>query len=128
MVRATGATGTYEIRDGTGVTRGADGTPNRTDPLTGQPILGNVAETFEFRAISRDLETPWIEQFGIGVQRELQPNLLLEARYVGSRGHNLLESRAFNQRYDLNDPSTPDYIFERFNQRVRRREFARTVR
>jgi hypothetical protein len=116
VVRATGATGVYEIRDGTGVTRGADGTPNRTDPLTGQPILGNVAETFEFRAISRDLQTPWVEQYGIGMQRELAQNLMLEMRYVGSRGHKLLEARAFNQGFDLNDPATPDYIFERFNR------------
>ena len=90
--------------------------PTAIDPLTGQPILGNVAETFEFRAISRDLETPWVEQFGIGLQRELGRNLMVEARYVGSRGHKLLEARAFNQGYDLNDPSTPDYIFERFNK------------
>ena len=41
---------------------------------------------------------------------------MFEARYVGSRGHKLLEARAFNQGYDLNDPSTPDYIFERFNK------------
>ena len=116
VVRATGVGGTYEIRDGTQVTRGADGTPNRNDPLTGQPILGNVAETFEFRAISRDLQTPWIEQFGIGVQREIASNLMVEVRYVGSRGHELLESRAFNQPWDLNDPNTPDFIYERFNR------------
>ena len=116
VVRNTGANGLYEIRDATGVTRQADGTNNRTDPLTGLPILGNVAETFEFRAISRDLETPWIEQFGIGIQRQLGTNLMVEARYVGSRGHDLLESRAFNQGFDLNDPTTPDYIFERFNR------------
>jgi hypothetical protein len=115
VVRGPGAAGTYEIRDGTQVTRGADGTLNRTDPLTGQPILGNVAETFEFRAISRDLETPWLEQFGIGLQREIGRDLMIEARYVGSRGHKLLEARAFNQGYDLNDTSTPDYIYERFN-------------
>jgi hypothetical protein len=41
---------------------------------------------------------------------------MIEARYVGSRGRKLLESRAFNQGYDLNDPATPDYIFERFNR------------
>ncbi|HYN10975.1 MAG TPA: TonB-dependent receptor [Vicinamibacterales bacterium] len=116
VARATGPNGVYEIRDATGVTRGADGTANRTDPVTGLPILGNVAETFEFRAISRDLETPWVEQYGIGIQRQLGSNLMLEARYVGSRGHKLLESRAFNQGFDLNDPSTPDYIFERFNK------------
>ena len=116
VVRAIGANGLYEIRDATGVTRGADGSNNRVDPLTGQPILGNVAETFEFRAISRDLETPWVDQYGFGIQHQLSVDLMVEARYIGSRGHKLLESRAFNQGYDLNDPATPDYIFERFNK------------
>jgi hypothetical protein len=39
----------------------------------------------------------------------------VEVRYVGSRGSDLLQTVAFNQGYDLNDPATPDYIFERFN-------------
>ena len=43
-------------------------------------------------------------------------NLMLEVRYVGSKGSKLLEARAFNQGYDLNAADTPDYIFERFNQ------------
>ena len=116
VTRATGANGAYAVRDGTQVTRGADGTLNPIDPVTNQPTLGNVAETFEFRAIDRDLVTPWIEQFGIGIQREISRNLMVEARYVGSRGHDLLESRAFNQGYDLNDPNTPDHIYERFNR------------
>jgi len=116
IVRTGGATGTYQIRDGTSVTAGADGTPNPTDPATGQPFRGNVAETFEFRAISRDLQAPYVQQYNFGVQRELGPNMSVEVRYVGSKGHELLEARAFNQGFDLNDPSTPDYIFERFNQ------------
>jgi hypothetical protein len=116
IVRTGGATGTYQIRDGTSVTAGADGTPNPIDPATGQPFRGNVAETFEFRAISRDLQAPYVQQYNFGVQRELGPNMSVEVRYVGSKGHELLEARAFNQGYDLNDTSTPDYIFERFNQ------------
>ena len=116
IVRTAGATGTYQIRDSTAVTAGADGTPNPIDPATGQPFRGNVAETFEFRAISRDLHAPYVQQYNFGVQRELGPNMAVEVRYVGSKGHELLEARAFNQGYDLNDPSTPDYIFERFNQ------------
>ena len=116
VVRTSGATGTYQIRDGTNVTRGADGTINPIDPATGLPTRGNIAETFEFRAIDRDLRTPSVQQYNIGVQRELGANTMLEVRYVGSTGRDLLEARAFNQGYDLNDPATPDYIFERFNQ------------
>ncbi len=116
VVRTAGANGTYQIRDGTNVTRGADGTPNPVDPATGLPTLGNIAETFEFRAVDRDLKTPYVQQYNFGVQRELGNDLMLEVRYVGSKGTDLLEALAFNQGYDLNSPETPDHIFERFNQ------------
>ena len=108
IVRTAGAGGTYEIRDNTNVTLGADG--------SAQAFRGNVAETFEFRAIDRDLVAPWVQQYNFGVQREFGSNMVVEVRYVGSKGHDLLEARAFNQGYDLNDPATPDYIFDRFNQ------------
>jgi hypothetical protein len=116
IVRTGGANGTYQIRDGTNVTLGADGTPNPTDPTTGQPTRGNIAETFEFRAVDRNLTTPSIQQYNFGVQRELGANMMVEVRYVGSKGTDLLEANAFNQGYDLNDPNTPDHIFDRFNQ------------
>jgi hypothetical protein len=66
--------------------------------------------------IDRNLRTPYIQQYNFGVQRELGANLMLEIRYVGSKGTKLLEATAFNQGYDLNDGSTPDHIYERFNQ------------
>ena len=116
IVRTAGATGAYQIRDGTNVTRGADGTLNPVDPATGLPTRGNIAETFEFRAIDRNLRTPYVQQYNFGVQRELTTNLMLEVRYVGSKGTKLLEATAFNQGYDLNAADTPDHIFERFNQ------------
>jgi hypothetical protein len=116
ILRTAGATGTYQIRDGTNVTRGADGTLNPIDPASGQPTRGNIAETFEFRAVDRDLRTPYVQQYNFGVQRELGANLMLEVRYIGSKGRQLLEARAFNQGYDLNAADTPDHIFERFNQ------------
>ena len=56
IVRTAGANGTYQIRDGTNVTRGADGTLNPIDPATGLPTRGNIAETFEFRAVDRNLQ------------------------------------------------------------------------
>jgi Carboxypeptidase regulatory-like domain/TonB-dependent Receptor Plug Domain len=110
VVRGSGGGGTYVIRDNTGVTRDARG-----NPTTGVN-LGNIAETFEFRAIDRDLKTPFVQQWNLGVQYELAKDLLFEARYVGTRGQNLLQAVAFNQGYDLNDPNTPDHIFERFNR------------
>lgn len=116
IVRTAGATGTYEIRDGTQVTAGADGLANPIDPSTGLPFRGNVAETFEFRAVDRNLEAPWIQQYNSGIQRELGGNMAVEIRYVGTKGHKLLEARAFNQGFDLNVADVPDYIFDRFNQ------------
>jgi len=107
ITRSSGVGGTYSIRDNTGVTRDARG--NTTPP-------GNIAETLEFRAVDRDLKTPSVQQWNIGVQYEVTKNLLIEARYVGTRGRKLLQALAFNQGYDLNDPNTPDHIFERFNQ------------
>ena len=116
VVRTGGATGTYQIRDNTNVIRGADGTLNPIDPATGQPFRGNIAETFEFRAVDRNLRTPYVQQWNIGGQYEVTSNLLVEVRYVGSKGTKLLQATSFTQGFDLNDPNTPDFIFERFNQ------------
>lgn len=116
VVRTGGATGTYQIRDNTNVTRGADGTLNPTDPATGLPFRGNIAETFEFRAVDRNLRTPYVQQWNFGGQYEVTKDLLVEVRYVGSKGTKLLQATSFAQGFDLNDPNTPDYIYERFNR------------
>jgi hypothetical protein len=107
--------GTFVIRDGTNVTRQSNGTANPTDLVTNMPALGNVAETFEFRAVDRNLRTPYVQQWNLGLQFELTKNMMLEARYVGTKGTKLLQSLAFNQGYDLNNSSTPDFVFKRFN-------------
>lgn len=109
VVRGSGAGGTYVIRDNTGVS--VDPRGQSTGSQT-----GNIAETFEFRAIDRNLKTPYVQQWNIGAQYEIANGWLVEARYVGTRGKNLLQAVAFNQGYDLNDPNTPDHIYERFNQ------------
>ncbi len=108
ITRASGVGGTYVIRDNTGVSRDPRGTAT-TPP-------GNIAETFEFRAVDRNLKTPYVQQWNLGFQYELAKNTLIEVRYVGTRGQNLLQAVAFNQGFDLNDPSTPDHIYDRFNQ------------
>lgn len=116
VVRTGGANGTYQIRDNTNVTRGADGTLNPIDPATGLPFRGNIAETFEFRAVNRDLRTPYVQQWNFGGQYEVSKNFLVEIRYVGSKGTKLLQATSFAQGFDLNDPNTPDFIYERFNR------------
>jgi hypothetical protein len=86
--------GTFRIRDNTGVVTtpivGSNGqnTSNPIDLGTGQAIRGNVAETFEFRAIDRDLRTPYIQQYNLGVQYELGRNNLLEVATSARRARN----------------------------------------
>jgi hypothetical protein len=119
IVRSSGAGGTYVIRDNTPVFTDSRGTPQgaNCNVSTGTGCTrGNIAETFEFRAIDRDLKTPYVHQWNVGIQYELMKDLLFEARYTGTAGKNLLIARALNQGYDLNDPNTPDHIYERFNQ------------
>ncbi len=119
IVRGSGATGNYQIRDNTPVFVDSRGTPQGAScvPATGVGCTrGNIAETFEFRAVDRDLKTPLIHQWNVGVQYELAKDLLFEARYVGTKGKGLLIANALNQGFDLNDPNTPDHVYERFNQ------------
>lgn len=73
------------------------------------------AEPLEFRAIDRDLKTPLVYQWNLGLQQQFLKNWVVEAKYVGTRGQNLLLAVGFNQPYDLNDPNTPDYIYKRLN-------------
>lgn len=119
IIRGSGVNGSYQIRDNTPVFIDSRGTPQGTgcDPNTGTNcIRGNIAETFEFRAIDRNLRTPYVHQWNFGGQYEFAKNWLIEARYVGTAGRNLLLARALNQGFDLNNPNTPDHIYERFNQ------------
>ncbi|MEW5981423.1 MAG: TonB-dependent receptor [Acidobacteriota bacterium] len=94
--------GQYRIFDGTGV----NGT-------------GNIAETLEFRAIDRNLQTPYYQQWNLGWQWEVAPGTALELRYNGSRGHGLLLATALNEPWDLNDPNTPQEILDRITAAYR---------
>ncbi|MEZ5307700.1 MAG: carboxypeptidase regulatory-like domain-containing protein [Pyrinomonadaceae bacterium] len=78
-------------------------------------VSGIGAEPVEFRAIDKDLKTPMIQQWNVGLQQQFFKDWTIEARYVGTRGQNLLLAVGFNQPYDLNDPNTPDYIYGRLN-------------
>ncbi|MEQ1764581.1 MAG: TonB-dependent receptor [Pyrinomonadaceae bacterium] len=119
LLRTAGAGGTYQIRDNTPVFVDSRGTPQGAGCViaTGvNCIRGNIAETFEFRAIDRNLQTPFVHQWNVGAQYQLSKDLVVEARYIGTKGQNLLIAQALNQGFDFNDPNTPDHIYERFNQ------------
>ncbi len=100
------SSGAYTIRDGTG-SAGVNGG------------LGNIAEALEFRAIDRNLRTPFYQQWNLGWQWEVAPSMALEVRYNGSRGHDLLLATALNEPWDLNDPATPVAIRERITAAYR---------
>lgn len=106
LVYSGGATGSYQVRDGTGVLGVNGGT-------------GNIAETLEFRAIDRNLKTPFYQQWHAGWQWEVMANMALELRYNGSRGHDLLLSTALNEPWDLNDPNTPPEVLQRITNAFR---------
>jgi hypothetical protein len=48
-------------------------------------------------AYQRDLRTPWFEHWSAGVQRQFGSSRIIEAAYVGSRGHELVAARDINQ-------------------------------
>lgn len=100
--RLTFASGSYVVRDGTGI----GGT-------------GNIAETLEFRAIDRRLETPFYEHWNVGYELQVARETAVEVRYAGSRGHRLLLATALNQPWDLNDPAVPRHILDRITAAYR---------
>jgi hypothetical protein len=48
-------------------------------------------------AYQRDLQTPWMQHWNVGVQRRLGRRRMFEVSYVGSRGHDLISARDANQ-------------------------------
>lgn len=48
-------------------------------------------------AYQRDLQTPWMEHWNIGLQRQIGRARAVEVAYVGSRGHDLISARDLNQ-------------------------------
>jgi TonB dependent receptor len=56
--------------------------------------------------VSPDFRPALIQQFGLNVQYEIRPNLLLEVGYVGTRGTHLIRTILLNQALDAS-PSNP---------------------
>lgn len=48
-------------------------------------------------AYQRDLRTPWMQHWNVGVQHQIGARRAVEVAYVGSRGHDLISARDGNQ-------------------------------
>jgi hypothetical protein len=48
-------------------------------------------------AYQRDLQTPWMEHWNIGLQHAIGHSRSIEVAYAGSRGHDLISARDMNQ-------------------------------
>ncbi len=69
-----------------------------TSPLPlGNPFGGSGTSTTSPRGVPRDLSNSYLQQFSLGVQREVFHNLLFEIAYVGSKGTKLIRTRNVNQ-------------------------------
>ena len=64
------------------------------DPFPADYPIPSPQSGFTFQ---RDLKTPYLQHFSVGVQRQLGGTRSVEAAYVGSRGSSLIAGRDLNQ-------------------------------
>ena len=65
---------------------------------------GAIAQTVGRRAQDANQRTPYIQQFNIGAQYELRPDLVLDVAFVGNKGTKLNGFRNLNQRAVITNP------------------------
>lgn len=68
---------------------------NFLNPAAGAPP-GTLAASGNILAISPDFRTPEIQQYSVGIQRELFRNAVIDISYVGTKGDFLIRRRNIN--------------------------------
>jgi hypothetical protein len=58
-------------------------------------------EAFETQMVSPDLQTPYLQQWGVNTQWEFKPNWMIELGYIGTKGDHLLQFINMNQALDI---------------------------
>jgi hypothetical protein len=58
---------------------------------------GSAALASTLAAIDYHFITPYIQQYGVGIQQQLTPNTLLDVSYLGSKGTHLVDAQDINQ-------------------------------
>ncbi|HEY4048331.1 MAG TPA: carboxypeptidase regulatory-like domain-containing protein [Acidobacteriaceae bacterium] len=86
---------------------------NFLDPAT---INFNALQSFHIRALDPRSVVPMVQQWSAGIQRELAPNWLAEADYVGTKSTHLDVIRDFNQPLIANGVSTKVQPYSHFGQ------------
>ena len=68
-------------------------------PLEYKEVFPQSDFTFSngFRTMKDDLQTPYVHSWNIGVQRQLAQGLVVEARYLGTRGENVWRTYNINE-------------------------------
>ncbi|NUQ30789.1 MAG: carboxypeptidase regulatory-like domain-containing protein [Acidobacteriaceae bacterium] len=79
-------------------------TPGVWRPL--MPYSSSNTGGMPVTAVAQNIDSPFVQQYNLDVQKELPKNLVAEVGYVGTRGTRLAESRAINRAY-LASPSNP---------------------
>lgn len=61
------------------------------------PAAQQGAATLSPTGVQRDLQTSYLQNFSLGIQREIFKDTVVEVSYVGNKGTNLLRNRNINQ-------------------------------
>jgi hypothetical protein len=87
-------------------------TPPRTFLQNNTAAFGNFGTVF---AIDPNIQTPRIDQYSVGIQREVGFQTAVEVRYVGTRSGNLARSIDYNQVDIFNNGFFADFERARAN-------------
>ena len=61
------------------------------------PTQSLGASTLSPTGVQRDLKTSYLQNFSLGVQREILKDVVIEVAYIGNKGTNLIRNRNINQ-------------------------------
>nr|MBA3256248.1 TonB-dependent receptor [Pyrinomonadaceae bacterium] len=74
------------------------GTPTLANPFVGTLIPG--AGAVGINILDKNLSTPYVQQFNLGVQREIAPDLVLSADFIHSFGSKFIIGRAIGSVFN----------------------------
>lgn len=86
---------------------------NGTFTSSGTPVFvnpdGSAAVAQSLYGFSRNLKTPYVQQYNLTIQSQLPKGWILETGYIGSRGTNLLVEPSLNSALLVNSSSAMTY-------------------